>query len=247
MSPVMKSLAAFRRPAPKVDGELLEQLFDHTPDLVFFIKDWQGRYVAVNQSLVERYGFKSRAQLLGRRPSELCPGDFGRIPAEQDAAVLRTGRPILERLELHWYSPQKPGWCLTTKLPLRSETGEVTGLIGISKDVRAPILEQEIPAGVAAALQALERDFAEPLSPASLAKVAGLSATRFARIIKRVHGLTPTQLISRHRLSAASRLLRETTHSVSTIALDCGFQDHSAFTRAFRAAMGITPTEFRAR
>jgi hypothetical protein len=33
-----------------VDPRLLEQLFDHTPDLAFFIKDDRGRYVAVNHS-----------------------------------------------------------------------------------------------------------------------------------------------------------------------------------------------------
>jgi AraC-like DNA-binding protein len=228
-----------------VDRDLLEQLFDRTPDLVFFIKDTSGRYVTVNHCLVERYGLRNKEQLLGRRPCDVFQGDFGRVPAEQDAMVLRTGKPILERLELHWYSPHKPGWCLTTKLPVRNEAGEVTGIIGISKDVRAPMAPQEIPAGVALALRRLERDFAEPVSPAGLARVAQLSPVRFARIIKRVFGLTPTQLISKYRLSAASQMLRETKRSVSEIALDCGFHDHSAFTRAFRTAMGITPTEFR--
>jgi AraC-like DNA-binding protein len=128
---------------------------------------------------------------------------------------------------------------------VRSDTGEVTGLIGISKDVRSPIAPQEIPGGVASALRRLEHDYAEPLGPADLAKTAQLSPVRFARIIKRVYGLTPTQLISKHRLSAASAMLRETSRSVSEIALDCGFHDHSAFTRAFRTAMGITPSEFR--
>ena len=33
--------------------------------------------------------------------------------------------------------------------------------------------------------------------------------------------------------------------AVADIAYECGFSDHSAFTRAFRAATGVTPTEFR--
>ena len=61
------------------------------------------------------------------------------IPSQQDAAVLRTGQPICDHLELHWYEPHKPGWCLTTKLPLRDATGTIVGLIGLSRDVRAPI------------------------------------------------------------------------------------------------------------
>jgi hypothetical protein len=93
-------------------------------------------------------------------------------PTDQDAEVLHTGRPIVERLELHWYSPHKPGWCLTTKLPRRDAAGRVIGIIGISKDVRSPVAPQEIPAGVAAALRRLETSYADPITPGQLAHTA---------------------------------------------------------------------------
>ncbi|MEO7319261.1 MAG: helix-turn-helix transcriptional regulator, partial [Chthoniobacteraceae bacterium] len=78
------------------------------------------------------------------------------------------------------------------------------------------------------------------------ARLARLPAARFARIIKRIFGLTPIQLIAKMRLAAASRLLRETHRSIAEIAHECGFYDHSAFTRAFRAVTSVTPTQFRA-
>ena len=230
-----------------VDMRLLEQLFDHTPDTAFFIKDAAGRYIAVNNSLVERHGLRDKSQMLGRRPCDICPGEFGRIPSEQDAYVLRTGRPIIERLELHWYLPHKPVWCLTTKLLMRDAADNVTGIIGISKDVRSPVAPQEIPPGLAAALARLEAGYAEPLTPPELARIAKLPPARFARVIKRIFNVTPIQLIAKTRIAVASRLLRETDRSVAEIALECGFYDHSAFTRAFRSAMSATPTEFRAR
>ncbi|MDB6030149.1 MAG: transcriptional regulator with sensor, AraC family [Verrucomicrobiales bacterium] len=229
-----------------VDPRLLELIFDHTPDIAFFIKDAAGRYLVVNDSLVERHGLSSKAQMLGRRPCDVCPGEFGRIPTEQDAAVLRTGRPIIERLELHWDAPNKPVWCLTTKLPMRDANGTVVGLIGISKDVRAPMPVKEIPAKIAAALRHLETDFAGPLTSSNLARIAGLPAARFARIIRRIFGITPSQLIAKTRIAAASRLLRETTRSIADIAHACGYADHSAFTRAFRAVTSVTPAHFRA-
>ena len=241
----LSTTTVLRAAASGVEMGLLEQLFDHTPDTAFFIKDAAGRYLAMNQSLLERHGLQ-KSQMLGRRPSDVCPGDFGRIPAEQDAYVLRTGKPIIERLELQWYLPHKPVWCLTTKLPMRDSTGAVTGIIGISKDVRSPVAPQEIPEGVAAALARLETNYADPLTPSELARIAGLPAARFARIIKRIFGITPLQLISKTRIAAASRLLRETDRSVAEIAHECGFYDHSAFTRAFRSATGQTPTQFRA-
>ena len=118
----------------------------------------------------------------------------------------------------------------------------MTGLIGISKDVRAPVAPQEIPAGVAATLARLETGCA-----AALARIAKLPAARFARIIRRIFGVTPVPLIAKTRIAAASRLLRETDRLVAEIAHECGFYDHSAFTRAFRAVTGVTPTQFRGR
>lgn len=228
-----------------VDRALLEELFDHTPDIAFFIKDATGRYTTVNHSLVERHGLRSKAQMLGRRPCDVCVGSFGRIPTEQDVQVLRSGHAIVERLELHWLLPHRPVWCLTTKLPLRDVNGNVTGVIGISKDVRAPIPSRDIQPEIAAALLHLETSYAEPISPSRLARIAKMPAARFVRIIKRIFGITPVQLITKTRIAAGSQSLRDPDRTVADIAHQCGFSDHSAFTRAFRAATGVTPTEFR--
>ncbi len=234
------------RAVPAIDVSVLESLFDLVPDVAFFVKDHQGCYTAVNASLVARHGLREKSQVLGKRPRDICPGDFGSNPSQQDAVVLRTGRAILDHLELHWYAPHEPGWCLTTKLPLRDAAGEVVGLIGISRDVRAPIQTEEIPLKVAEVLNHLEANVEEAVTPAALAERAGLPPHRFARILKRFFGLTPSQFIAKARITAASRLLRETDQSVAEIALSCGFYDHSAFSRAFRKLTGMSPARFRA-
>ena len=226
---------------------VMEQLFDHIPDTVFFLKDSAGRYLAVNQSLVERCGLREKRELIGRHVRDIFPRDLAARYAAQDEAVLRTGRLIIDRLELHWYARGKSGWCLTTKLPLRDESGKVVGVAGISRDLRAPGDRESISSSLAGTLEFLEAHFDENISPASLAKHTGLSPIRFARIIKRIFRLTPSQLITQTRLAAASRLLMETDHPVAEIAHSCGFYDHSAFSRAFRSATSATPVEFRRR
>lgn len=230
---------------PSVAVEVLAELFDHAPDLAFFVKDAAGRYLAVNHSLVKRHGFRHKAQVLHRRPCEICRGDFGRLPAEQDERVLRTGIPLIDHLEQQWYLPQKPVWCLTTKLPLRDTTGRIVGLVGISRDLRAPVNPSEIPPSLARVLEHFEENPAEPVSSSSLARQSGLSPARFARLIRRFFDLTPSQFITQTRLTAATRLLRESTESVADIAFRCGFYDHSAFSRAFQRAMGVTPSDYR--
>ncbi len=228
-----------------VDVTLLERLFDQSPDVAFFVKDAEGQYVAVNDSLVARHGLKSKSQVIGKCPRDICPGDFGRIPTEQDEKVLRTGQPLVDHLEMQWHRPNNPVWCLTTKLPMQDSSGAVVGLIGFSRDVQVPVEPHEIPSGFARALAEFEQNLSSEVTPAWLARRSRLSSQRLARLTKRLFGLTPSQFITKSRIAAASRMLREPEQSVSEIAHACGFYDHSAFTRAFRSATGMTPSEFR--
>jgi len=245
LSTIRARVARSRPSLSTLEPRVLAELFDHAPDMAFFVKDAAGRYVVVNESLVKRHGLSHKSQVIGRRPCEFCAGEFGRIPSEQDVEVLRTGRALLDHLEQQWYLPQKPVWCLTTKLPLRDAEGNIIGLIGFSRDVRAPVNPDDIPPGLASALESFEKALAEPISPSGLARRAKLAPSKLARLIRRFFDLTPRQFITRTRLEVASRRLRESDRPVAEIALECGFYDHSAFTRAFRAAMGVTPSEFR--
>jgi len=201
----------------------------------------------VNQSLADRVGARSPEQMRGRLVTEFFPAALAARYAAQDLDVLRTGHAIRDRLELHWYPRRRPGWCLTTKLPWRDGAGRVVGLVGISRDLRAPGDKEVIPGSLAGTLDHLETHYADAVSPAGLAARAGLSPVRFARLIKRIFRITPSQLITQTRLAAASRLLAETRSPVAEVAVSCGFYDHSAFTRAFRSATGETPTQYRAR
>ena len=127
---------------PRLGGSIqmvmIERIFDYVPEIAFFIKDLHGRYAAVNQSLVERCGFKDKKQLLGREVRQIFPKELAEGYSQQDQQVLRTGQPIVNHLELHWYSQRKRGWCLTTKLPIFDQTGAVIGVAGISRDLGAP-------------------------------------------------------------------------------------------------------------
>jgi PAS domain S-box-containing protein len=228
-----------------VDVSLLEKLFDLSPDVAFFVKDARGRYVAVNESLVSRHGLKSKAQVIGKCPRDICPGDFGRIPTEQDKKVLRTGRPLVDHLEMQWHRPNDPVWCLTTKLPIQDSAGAIVGLIGFSRDVRVPVEPHQISKEFASALEEFEQNLSSEVTPAWLARRSKLSSQRLARLTKRLFDLTPSQFITKARIVAASRMLRDAHQSVAEVAHACGFYDHSAFTRAFRSATGITPSEFR--
>jgi len=228
-----------------VDVDLLAELFDSTPDMAFFVKDAEARYVAVNDSLVQRHGWQKKRDVIGKRSAEICEGELGSIPTQQDQRVLRTGKALVNQLEMQWYRPLVVTWCLTTKVPMRDSKGTIIGLIGYSKDVRTQVEPDEIPAAFVAALAEFEQHLLPEVTPAWFADRCHLSARRLATLTKKVFDLTPGQFIAKIRIDAATRLLRETNLSVSEVAHQCGFYDHSAFSRAFRKATGTTPRLFR--
>ena len=229
--------------APPLTGE---ELFDHLADIVYFIKDSDGAYVVVNETLVARCGVANKQALIGRTPAEVLRAPLGDRFTSQDQKVLATGKPLLSQLELHVHPTGEVGWCRTTKLPLRNEAGTVVGLVGVSQDLRLPDIETDDYQQLVAAIEYAERNLAAPPSDESIAKIANMSRYQLDRRMRRVYGLTTGQWLVKLRLDSAQRLLQDSDLTISAISLQAGYADQSAFTRQFRRATGLSPGEYRA-
>jgi AraC-like DNA-binding protein len=218
-----------------------ETLFDRIPDVVFFIKDREGRYALVNQTLVTRCGARDKNDLLGQTAQQVFPPPLGNRFLEQDRRVLASGVPIVQNLELHLYPTRLEGWCLTDKLPLRDGDGRVAGLAGISRDLQSPGIE------VAAALDHIRANYGSELRVEELSEICGLSVYQLNRRLRAIFGITISQLITKSRIDIASEMLREGTMPIAEVAYSCGYFDQSAFSRVFRRTVGLTPRQYRAR
>jgi len=107
---------------------------DAVPDLIF-IKDCEGRFVACNRAMASALGADSVKAICGRTAGDFHPTDKANRYAADDRAVIRDGRPILNREEEHTQANGSSHLLLTNKIPLRDSEGKVVGLVGVARDI----------------------------------------------------------------------------------------------------------------
>jgi AraC-like DNA-binding protein len=243
---LLKRLAAAPQDIDSLLGSiaLILPLLDSIPSTVFFIKDLQARYLAANLTLAQRCGFKTVTPLLGKTSAEVFPAVLGPVYTEQDQRVLRQGITIKGQLELHLYGSREPGWCLTHKLPLYGRDGQIIGMAGISFDLQAARDAHPAYQRLAVVDRYIREHYNEAIRMDDLTAIADLSVAQLERYCKRIFHLTPRQMIHKVRLEHASRLLLGEL-PITDVALQCGYTDHSAFSRQFKSLTGVSPRQFR--
>jgi len=85
------------------------------------------------------------------------------------------------------------------------------------------------------------------LSVAELARLVDLSPDHFSRAFKSATGRSPHQLISETRIERAKTLLRDSSLSMTDLALELGFSSSAHFSSRFRQLTGLSPTEWKER
>ena len=102
-------------------------------------------------------------------------------------------------------------------------------------------------ATVASAVRYLDAHFMEPVRIEQVAAAVFLSPDRFTEVFAAVMGRTPRDYLRHLRLERAKLLLARTEDPIAEVGVQSGFGEAAYFTRAFRAATGMTPSEFRRR
>lgn len=96
-------------------------------------------------------------------------------------------------------------------------------------------------------LQYISDNFAENLSVAQLAAIENYNPSYYSDWFKKQTGYLPSEYIQNVRIEKSKALLVNTHYKVIEIAMQVGYCNSSAFTRAFHKSAGVSPREFRAR
>ncbi|MDV9175421.1 AraC family transcriptional regulator [Streptomyces sp. W16] len=98
---------------------------------------------------------------------------------------------------------------------------------------------------LAPALRLMHGDPAHPWQLAELARAAAMSRTTFAVRFKEAAGVPPLTYLLNWRMNLAARALRQDAAPVGALARSVGYTSESAFSNAFKRAVGVAPRRYR--
>ncbi len=116
------------------ERDLLHTLMDNVPDFIYF-KDPASRFTRINRAQAQALGLKDPAEAIGKTDFDYFTLEHAREAFEDEQTILRTGEPVINKIERASRSGQPPVWVSTTKMIIRDVKGEVIGTFGVSRDM----------------------------------------------------------------------------------------------------------------
>lgn len=231
-------------PGLPLDISLLSAVFEVLIDSPFFCKDLDLRYVAVNRAMAELCGVKRPTDVIGKTAAAFFAPALCEHYEALDRHVLSSGEAVTDRLEISVSLGAQAQWLLFSRLPVTDASGRVVGVLAVARRLAPPNARHPKYARLATIVRELRQRFDEALRFPQLARRIGVSISQLERDFRQVFGLTPQQFHQKLRMEHAMRLMKS-NKSIADIAHACGFVDHAAFSRRFKASVGLTPTQYR--
>ena len=126
-----------REPRRELELACMSNLLSTAQERVYF-KDLLSRFLLVSAGWIAAYApGRTAAELIGKTDFDVFSDQHASAAFADEQQVIRTGEPIVGKVERETYSGQADAWVSTTKMPLRDSGGRIIGTFGISRDVTA--------------------------------------------------------------------------------------------------------------
>ncbi|MFH1198888.1 MAG: ATP-binding protein [Candidatus Omnitrophota bacterium] len=129
----IKIAAAFNYKDLEHKHKLFIDLMKHSPDVIYF-KDKKAKIVMVNDAHARGLGLRPE-QVVGKTDFDFFPKARAEVMLKDDMQVIRTGKPIIDKVERATRPDGVDNYVSTTKIPRFDEHGKIIGLVGITRDI----------------------------------------------------------------------------------------------------------------
>lgn len=121
---------------------LFESLMEQTADRIY-IKDKQSQFVAVSKALADTHGYSNRRDLEGKSDFDLFSIEHAQQAFDDEQQIIKTGKPMINIVEKETWPDGHTTWATSSKAPLYLHSGQLAGILGISRDITEQKIAQE--------------------------------------------------------------------------------------------------------
>jgi PAS domain S-box-containing protein len=115
---------------------LLNALLNNSDDKIYF-KDAESKFIRCSASMAELFKVKAPEELISKSDRDFFSDEHADEAFKNEQEIIQTGKPMLGKVEKETWPDGRVTWAITTKMPLRDETGKICGTFGVSKDITA--------------------------------------------------------------------------------------------------------------
>lgn len=131
------------------DGELVnasasilfDALLNQTQDQVYF-KDRQSRFVRASEVVPKKFGLQSVDELIGKTDFDFFSKEHAQESFDDEQRLMRDNEKLINITEKETWPDGSITWATSTKIPLYLESGNVVGIMGITRDITAQVNAQ---------------------------------------------------------------------------------------------------------
>ncbi|MBN1116953.1 MAG: PAS domain-containing protein [Bacteroidales bacterium] len=113
---------------------LIDTMLKYIPDNIYF-KDKDSKFIKASQSMAKNFKANNVEEIYGKSDFDYYTEEHARPAFEDEQEIIRTGKPIINKIEKETHNDGSIRYVSTTKMPLYEDSGKIIGTFGISKDV----------------------------------------------------------------------------------------------------------------
>ncbi|MCX6151902.1 MAG: PAS domain S-box protein [Ignavibacteriales bacterium] len=116
------------------ERNLLNTLIENIPDRIY-AKDTNGKFIICNKALVTRMGITNPDEIVGKTDFDFLPYELASQFHSDEQAVIKSGKPLINREEPMDDVSGATRWNLTSKVPLLDNEGNIIGIVGLGREI----------------------------------------------------------------------------------------------------------------
>jgi PAS domain S-box-containing protein len=124
------------------ERDILKTLMDSIPDTIYF-KDTSSRFTRINKAQALVLGVANSEDAIGKTDLDFQPQELAKEFYAEEQEIVKTGIPLIDRVEYNPTADGKPRWFSATKVPIVDRSGQVTSIVGISRNITEHMLAEE--------------------------------------------------------------------------------------------------------